>query len=319
MASDILNTVIIGSGPAGLTAAIYAARANLKPLILAGSTPGGQLTKTSEVENYPGFAKGINGPDLMFAMMDQAKFCGAEMVYENAEFIDTKTKPFTLTYGGGKKIQAHTIIFATGAAPRWLGLPSEAQFSPPRGSGVTSCAVCDGSFYRKMPVVVVGGGDSAMEEANYLAKMCSSVTLIHRREDFRASKIMIERAKASPVIKWELNQVVDEILGDTTKKVPSVTGVRLKSVNGGSTKELQVAGVFVAIGHIPTTSVLKGQVDLDEDGYIKSNDRQETSVEGVYAAGDCHDRRYRQAITAAGMGCKAALEVERYLTTHGIH
>lgn len=318
MPNDILKTLIIGSGPAGLTAAIYAARAALKPVILAGNTPGGQLTKTSEVENYPGFAKGINGPDLMFAMMDQAKHCGAELLYENAEAIDVKSKPITVTYGGGKKLQTHTLIFATGAAPRMIGLPGETQFSPPKGSGVTSCAVCDGSFYRKMPVAVVGGGDSAMEEANYLAKMCSSVTLVHRREEFRASKIMIERARANPVIKWELNQVVDEILGDTTKKVPLVTGVRLRNVLDGSKMELQVAALFVAIGHIPTTSVLKGQVDLDEEGYIKVNDRQETSAAGVYAAGDCHDRRYRQAVTAAGMGCKAALEVERYLTHHGI-
>ena len=318
MPNDILKTVIIGSGPAGLTAAIYAARAALKPVILAGNTPGGQLTKTSEVENYPGFAKGINGPDLMFAMMDQAKHCGAELMYENAESIDVKTKPITITYGGGKKLLTHTLIFATGAAPRMIGLPGETQFSPPLGTGVTSCAVCDGSFYRKMPVVVVGGGDSAMEEANYLAKMCSSVTVVHRREEFRASKIMIERAKANPVIKWELNQVVEEVLGDTTKKVPLVTGVRLRNVKDNTKKDLQVAALFVAIGHIPTTGVLKGQVDLDEEGYIKVNDKQETSAVGVYAAGDCHDRRYRQAITAAGMGCKAALEVERYLTHHGI-
>jgi thioredoxin reductase (NADPH) len=318
MPNDILKTVIIGSGPAGLTAAIYAARAALKPVILAGNTPGGQLTKTSEVENYPGFAKGINGPDLMFAMMDQAKHCGAELMYENAESIDVKSKPITITYGGGKKLYTHTLIFATGAAPRMIGLPGETQFSPPLGTGVTSCAVCDGSFYRKMPVVVVGGGDSAMEEANYLAKMCSSVTLVHRREEFRASKIMIERAKANPVIRWELNQVVEEVLGDTTKKVPLVTGVRLRNVNTNAKKDLQVSALFVAIGHIPTTGVLKGQVDLDEEGYIKVNDKQETSAVGVFAAGDCHDRRYRQAITAAGMGCKAALEVERYLTHHGI-
>ncbi|HYG78156.1 MAG TPA: thioredoxin-disulfide reductase [Planctomycetota bacterium] len=319
MASDILSTVIIGSGPAGLTAAIYAARANLKPVVLCGGTPGGQLTKTSEVENFPGFKKGINGPELMFEMMEQAKHCGAELIYEGAETIDTKSKPIAITYGGGKKLLTHTLIFATGASPRWLGLPGEAQFSPPKGSGVTSCAVCDGSFYRKMPVVVVGGGDSAMEEANYLAKLCSSVTVIHRREEFRASKIMIERAKANPVIKWELNQVVDEILGDTTKKLPVVTGVRLKNVKDGSTKTLDVAAVFVAIGHIPTTGILKGQLEMDHEGYIICNDKQETSVPGVFAAGDCHDRRYRQAITAAGMGCKAALEVERYLTTHGIH
>jgi thioredoxin reductase (NADPH) len=316
MADKILKTVIIGSGPAGLTAGIYAGRANLNPVILAGSNPGGQLTKTSEVENYPGFRKGIMGPQLMDDMMEQAKHCGAELLYENAESIDTKSKPVTVTYGGGKVLRTHTLIFATGAAPRWLGLPGETLYSPPKGSGVTSCAVCDGSFYKKMHVAVVGGGDSAMEEANYLAKMCSSVTVIHRREAFRASKIMIERARANPVIKWELNQVVDEILGDPKKKI--VTGVRVKSVVDGSTKEIPLAGVFVAIGHIPTTGVLKGQVELDEDGYIKVNECQETSAKGVFAAGDCHDRRYRQAVTAAGMGCKAALEVERYLTHHGL-
>ena len=318
MSHEIHKTVIIGSGPAGLTAAIYAARANLKPIILAGATPGGQLTKTSEVENYPGFAKGVDGTKLMFDMMDQAKHCGAELVYEGAESLDTKSQPITITYGGGKKLQTHTLIFATGAAPRWLGLPGETIYSPPKGSGVTSCAVCDGSFYRKMPVVVVGGGDSAMEEATYLAKLCSSVTVIHRREGFRASRIMIDRARATPNIKWELNQVIDEILGDQSKKLPMVSGVRLRNVIDNSTQELKVSGIFVAIGHIPTTGLLRGQVDLDEEGYITINEKQETSVMGVYAAGDCHDRRYRQAITAAGMGCKAALEVERYLTHHGL-
>jgi thioredoxin reductase (NADPH) len=311
----ILKTFIVGSGPAGLTAAIYAGRANLGPVVLLGASPGGQLTKTSEVENYPGFRKGVLGPVLMEEMLEQAKRCGAELVMEEAETIDTRTRPFSVT-SAGKKYLTHTLIFATGAAPRWLGLPGETTYAPPHGSGVTSCAVCDGSFYRKLPVAVVGGGDSAMEEATYLAKICSSVTLIHRREGFRASKIMIERARANPVIKWELNQVIDEILGDPKRK--TVTGLRLKSVFDGSFKTLEVAGVFVAIGHIPATGLLKGQVELDDEGYIKVNERQETSVAGLYAAGDCHDRRYRQAITAAGMGCRAALEVERYLTHEGL-
>jgi thioredoxin reductase (NADPH) len=314
--TEILKTVIVGSGPAGLTASIYAARANLNPVLLAGATPGGQLTKTSEVENYPGFKTGVLGPVLMEDMMAQARHCGATLIFEAVEHIDTKANPISVTYGGGKKVYAHTLIFATGAAPRWLGVPGESQYSPPLGSGVTTCAVCDGSFYRKMPVIVVGGGDSAMEEATYLAKLCSSVTVIHRREEFRASKIMLQRARANPVIKWELNQVVDEILGDSKKKM--VTGARLKHTQTGATKELAIAGVFVAIGHIPTTNLLHGQVELDADGYIKVNDRQETNVPGVYAAGDCHDRRYRQAITAAGMGCKAALEVERYLVHAGL-
>jgi len=316
MPDYILKTLIIGSGPAGLTAGIYAARANLNPIILAGSTPGGQLTKTSEVENYPGFRKGILGPVLMEDMMEQARFCGAKLIFEAAESIDTKATPISVTYGGGKKLLTHTLIYATGAAPRLMGLPGETLYSPPKGSGVTTCAVCDCSFYKKLPVAVVGGGDSAMEEATYLAKLCSSVTVIHRREGFRASKIMLDRARANPLIKWELNQVVDEILGDPKKKI--VTGLRLKNVKDNSTHQFDIAGLFVAIGHIPTTAVLVGQVEMDDEGYIKVNDKQETNVAGVYAAGDCHDRRYRQAVTAAGMGCKAALEVERYLTHHGL-
>lgn len=315
MADDILKTLIIGSGPAGLTAAIYAARANLKPVLLAGATPGGQLTKTSEVENYPGFRKGIMGPQLMDDMIEQARHAGAEMVYENAESIDAKSKPITVTYGGGKTYRTHTLIFATGAAPRFLGVEGEMKYQVPNGSGVTYCAVCDGNFYRKLPVAVVGGGDSAMEEATYLSKLCSPVTVIHRRDGFRASKVMLDRARANPNIKWELNQVVDEVLGDPKKK--QMTALRLKNTESGTTKELPLAGLFVAIGHIPNTGLLKGIVELDEEGYIKVNERQETNVEGLYAAGDCHDRRYRQAVTAAGMGCKAALEVERYLTHHG--
>ncbi|HEY3319728.1 MAG TPA: thioredoxin-disulfide reductase [Planctomycetota bacterium] len=318
MAEDILKTVIVGSGPAGLTAAIYAARANLKPILLAGDTPGGQLTRTSEVENYPGFRKGIQGPDLMMEMIEQAKYCGAELLYEKAEAIDAKSKPITITYGGGNKLRTHTLIFATGAKPRMLGLPGEVTFWPPKGSGVTSCAVCDGSFYRKRPVAVVGGGDSAMEEANYLAKLCSSVTVIHRREGFRASKIMQDRARANPVIKWEVNQVIAEILGDTSGKRAFVTGLKLKHVQTGQTKNIEVAALFLAIGHIPSTELVKGQVNLDEEGYLIADDHQRTSVAGIFAAGDCYDRHYRQAVTAAGMGCRAALEAERYLTEQGL-
>ena len=317
MADDILKTVIIGSGPAGLTAAIYAARANLKPVVLAGATPGGQLTKTSEVENYPGFAKGILGSKLMADMIAQAEYCGAKVVYEAAESIEAKSKPLTITYGGGQKLSTHTLMFTTGAAPRALGVKGEQDFQPHNGGfGVTYCAVCDANFFKKVPGAVIGGGDSAMEEALYLTKHCSSVTVIHRREVFRASKIMLERARANPAIKWELNQVVDEVLGDPQKKI--VTGLRLKNALDGSTKQIPMSGVFVAIGHIPSTSLMKGLVEMDEEGYIKVNERQETNVAGVYAAGDCHDRRYRQAVTAAGMGCKAALEVERYLTVQGI-
>ena len=313
--SSVTKTVIIGSGPAGLTAAIYAARANLQPVLLAGNDPGGQLTKTSEVENYPGYRKGILGPNLMEEMLAQAKFCGADVRFEAAEAFDFKTRPFSITFGGGQKIRAATLIYATGAAPRWLGLPGEKLYSPPLGSGVSSCAVCDGSFYRKQAVAVVGGGDSAMEEATYLAKLCASVTVIHRREGFRASKVMVDRAHANPVIRWELNAVVADVLGDPKRK--SLTGLVLKNVNDGTPKRLDVTGLFVAIGHIPATSLLKGQVELDDEGFVKVNERQETNIPGVYAAGDCHDRRYRQAVTAAGMGCRAALEVERYLTLEG--
>jgi len=316
---EVLKTVIIGSGPAGLTAAIYAGRANLKPVLLAGATPGGLLTKTSEVENFPGFRQGINGPQLMEDMLAQVEYCGGRIIYESSEALAVKTRPFTITYGDGQKLATHTLIFSTGASPRWLGLAGERQFSPPKGAGVSSCAVCDGSFYRGKPVAVVGGGDSAMEEATYLAKLCSSVSVIHRREGFRASKVMLSRARSNPVIRWELNQVVEEILGDLQHKpLPVVTGLRLKHVATGEKKEIPVAGLFVAIGHVPTTGILRGQVDLDDQGYVKVNDRQETSVPGVFAAGDCHDRRYRQAVTAAGMGCKAALEAERYLTLNGM-
>jgi len=334
-ALEIRRTVVIGSGPAGLTAAIYAARAGLKPLVLAGSTPGGQLTLTSEVENFPGFRKGILGPELMENMLEQAKFCGAEVLWESATRIagprpsppggegrdeqgesGVRGRPFTVTTDGGQAVQTHTVIYATGAAPRYLGLASEKKYMPPNGSGVTSCAVCDGSFYKKRPVAVVGGGDSAMEEATYLSNLCSTVTIIHRREGFRASKVMLERARAKANLQWELNQVVDEILGDPQKK--AVTGLRLKNVKDGSMKEIQVAAVFMAIGHIPATAILKGLVELDEEGFIKCDSQQQTNAPGFFAAGDCHDRRYRQAVTAAGMGCKAALEAERFLTHEGL-
>jgi thioredoxin reductase (NADPH) len=315
-ASDVLKTLIIGSGPAGLTAAIYAARANLRPVLLAGAQPGGQLTTTSEVENYPGFRRAVLGPQLMEDMLAQAEHCGAQVLHEAAEALEAGARPFTVRYGGGQSLRSHTVILATGAAPRRMGLDGERLYAPPLGSGVTTCAVCDGSFYRKQPVAVVGGGDSAMEEATYLAKLCSSVTVIHRREGFRASKIMLERARANPVIHWELNQIVEEILGDPKRKI--VTGLRLRDVRDQSTKELKINALFLAIGHIPTTGLVKDSVALDPEGYIVVNERQETSVPGLYAAGDCHDRRYRQAVTAAGMGCRAALEVERYLTHEGL-
>lgn len=327
MSDEILKTLIIGSGPAGLTAAIYTARAGLKPMVLAGSSPGGQLTKTSLVENYPGFAKGIDGPKLMNDMIEQAKWNGAEMKWESAAKIEGKQGPFTVTTSAGEVLRTHTLLFCTGASPRRLGAKGEFDYQPKQtteqavwGEGVTYCAVCDGNFYRKMPVIVVGGGDSAMEEANYLSNICGEVTVVHRREGFRASQVMIERAQSKKNIKWELNQGIEEILGNNEKEGHKrrVTGVRLKSTKDGSLKELKVDGVFIAIGHIPTTEVLQGVVDLDEQGYIKVDDRQRTSAVGLFAAGDCHDSRYRQAVTAAGMGCKAALEAERYLAEHGL-
>ena len=317
--SEIEKIVIIGSGPAGLTAAIYAARAGLNPVVLCGANSGGQLMKTSAVENYPGFRDAILGPQLMEDMQAQARNSGSRLLDEEATAIDSKSKPFAVTYAGGKKLCAHTVIFATGAAARQLGLSGELQYSPPRGTGVHTCAVCDGTFYRKRSVAVVGGGDSAMEAATYLAKLCSSVTVIHRREELRASKVMLERARANAVIKWELNKLVEEVLGDLgSKPMPVVTGLRLKDVTSGAKKELKVDALFVAIGHVPATELLRGQVELDKDGYLKVDARQATTAPGLFAAGDCHDRHYRQAITAAGMGCIAALESERYLTREGL-
>ncbi|MCZ7648497.1 MAG: thioredoxin-disulfide reductase [Planctomycetota bacterium] len=327
MSDGILKTLIIGSGPAGLTAAIYAARAALKPVVLAGADPGGQLTKTSLVENYPGFAKGVDGPKLMADMLEQAKWNGAELKWESAAKIEGQAPPYTVTTSAGEVLRAHTVLFCTGAAPRRLGVKGELEYQPRQkpdqkiwGEGVTYCAVCDGNFYRKLPVAVIGGGDSAMEEANYLSNICGEVTLIHRREGFRASTVMLERARSKKNIKWELNQLVDEVLGNEEAQghKRKVTALRLKDARDGSTKELKVDGVFIAVGHIPTTQVLQGVVKLDASGYIEVDDRQHTSREGFFAAGDCHDSRYRQAVTAAGMGCKAALEAERYLAERGL-
>lgn len=314
--SSPLKTVIIGSGPAGLTAAVYAARAGLNPVVVAGYEPGGQLTRTSKVENYPGFASGVMGPDLMNAMLQQAEKCGAKILYETADKIEAETRPFAVTLSNDEVLRAHTIIFATGSKARMPGVPGEKEYQPPLGAGITTCAVCDGAFYRGQDVCVLGGGDSAMEEATYLAKLCRTVTIVHRREGLRASKVMIERAKALPNVEWELNQVVDEILGDD--KTKHVRGIRIKDVRDGRTRELAVTGVFVAIGHLPNTNLLQGIVELDKVGYVITDERQSTSVPGLFAAGDCHDHDYRQAVTAAAAGCKAALEVERLLTREGI-
>lgn len=301
--------VIIGTGPAGLTAAVYAARANLEPLVLAGEVPGGQLTQTTEVENYPGFAEGILGFDLMDAMQQQAERFGARVRNE----IVTKVA-FTpggvqkLTLSGGETLEAEAVVIATGARPRKLGIPSEEALWT---KGVSSCATCDGAFFRNVPIAVVGGGDSALEEALFLTRFGSEVILVHRRDELRGSKIMQDRVLKNGKIRIEWNAVVDTILGEDEGHV---TGIRLKDTKSGELRDVPCNAVFLAIGHIPNTDVFAGQVEL-ADGYVVLPDpgRSLTSVEGVFAAGDCSDHVYRQAITAAGMGCRAAIDAERYL------
>ncbi len=300
------NVIIVGSGCAGNTAAVYAARANLKPLVVSGYEPGGQLSLTTLVENFPGFPEGINGPELVENIKKQAESFGAE--YMNGVVIeaDLSKRPFRLNVDGDW-LDTRALIIASGASARWLGLANEQKLI---GHGVSSCATCDGFFYRGKKIMVIGGGDSAMEEANFLTRFGSEVTLVHRRDEFRASKIMLERAHANPKIKWLTNTVVDDVL-DVEKGV--VTGVRLKNTKNGHTWEQEVDGFFVAIGHIPNTKVFEGQIELDPDGYIVSKGGARTSVTGVFHAGDVQDRVYRQAITAAGMGCMAAMEAERFL------
>ncbi|MCX7804643.1 MAG: thioredoxin-disulfide reductase [Planctomycetota bacterium] len=307
------KVLIIGGGPAGLTAGIYAARAKLDPILIAGPLPGGQLTGTSDIENFPGFPEPQEGMRLMENMQRQAERVGTKIILDEVKSLDLRRRPFSATVSSGDEYHARTIIFATGARPRMLGLPEEKEFL---GRGLSTCAVCDGAFYRGKEVAVVGGGDSAMEEAGYLAKMCRKVTVIHRRSEFRASKIMVERVRAMPNVTWELDSVVTAIISDPARK--GVAGVAVRNVGTGGEKQIPVAGVFLAIGHIPETGLVKGQVELDEEGYIAVNERQETNVPGFFAAGDCHDRRWRQAVTAAAFGCRAALEAERYLTREGI-
>ncbi len=303
------KVIIIGSGPAGLTAGIYTARADLKPLIVAGLTFGGQLMLTTEVENFPGFPKGIMGPELMQGMIQQAERFGAELVYDDVTKVDFSKKPFTLEIGK-ETYTADSVIIATGASSIWLGLPSEEKF---RGKGVSSCATCDGFFFKDKEIIVVGGGDSAMEEASYLTKFASKVTIVHRRDAFRASKIMQERALNNPKISVMYNTVVEDFFGDE-----KLTGVKLKDVNTGEAREMKIDGAFIAIGHNPNTALFKGQVETDEKGYVLKSGKDShfpmaTSVPGVFVAGDVHDHHYRQAVTAAGMGCMAAIDAERYL------
>ncbi|GBD40869.1 Thioredoxin reductase [bacterium HR39] len=305
-----VRLLILGSGPAGYTAAIYAGRAMLRPVVIQGLQRGGQLTITTDVENYPGFAEPIQGPWLMEQMAKQAERCGAELVFDVATRVDLGTRPFVVETDGGRVFTCDALIVATGATARWLGLESERKFM---GHGVSACATCDGFFFRGRPVAVVGGGNTAVEEALYLAQMCEKVTLIHRRDALRAEKVLQERLFRNPKIEVLWNHVVDEILGEE-EPTPHVTGVRVRDVKTGETHVLPVEGVFVAIGHEPATQLFRGQLEMDEQGYIVTAcDSTRTSVPGVFAAGDVQDRVFRQAVTAAGTGCMAALEAERYL------
>ncbi|MBM3554648.1 MAG: thioredoxin-disulfide reductase [Alphaproteobacteria bacterium] len=303
------KVLILGSGPAGYTAAIYAARAALQPVLVAGMQPGGQLTITTEVENYPGFAEAVQGPELMEAMRQQAERQGAKLIDDLVTKVDLSKRPFRLIGDSGDTYSCDALIIATGAQARWLGLPSEDKY---KGYGVSACATCDGFFFRGKTVAVIGGGNTAVEEALYLTHHAAKVTIIHRRDGFRAEKVMQDRLFRNPKIEVVWNHVVDEVLGGGAP--PAVTGLRLKETKTGATSELPVEGVFVAIGHAPTTEIFKGQVTVDREGYIVTEPgTTRTSVKGVFAAGDVQDKIYRQAVTAAGTGCMAALEAEKYL------
>ena len=304
------NVIILGSGCAGNTAAVYTARAGLQPLVTIGHEPGGQLSITTDVENFPGFPEGVMGPDLVENIKKQAERFGAEYVWGSVDQADLSKRPFRISIDGNWE-ETRTLIIATGASARWLGLPNEQKLV---GRGVSSCATCDGPFYKERKIMVIGGGDSAMEEANFLTRFGSEVTLVHRREQFRASKIMLDRARSNPKIKFLLNTVVEDI-HDVSQNL--VTGVRLRDLSTNRVWEQDVDGFFVAIGHIPNTKAFVGQIDLDEDGYILSKGGARTNIPGVFHAGDVQDRIYRQAITAAGAGCMAAIEAERFLEAEG--
>ena len=303
-----VRVAILGSGPAGLTAALYAARAELKPLVISGVPPGGQLLITTDVENYPGFPEGIQGPELIDRMRRQAARFGTEFVDDNVTRVDLSKRPFVLGTGSNGTVSAEAVIVATGANARWLDLPSEGRL---KGHGVSACATCDGFFFKGKELAVAGGGDSAMEEALFLTNFATRVTIVHRRDRFRASSIMLERARAHPKVSFLLDTVVEEVLGRET-----VEGLRVRNVRTGAVTTLTVGGLFVAIGHVPATDVLRGTLELDPEGYVKVHDGTRTSVGGVFAAGDVHDRRYRQAVSAAGSGCMAAIDAERWLAEH---
>ncbi|HVW40986.1 MAG TPA: thioredoxin-disulfide reductase [Amycolatopsis sp.] len=307
-AEDVRNLIIVGAGPAGYTAAVYAARAQLEPLVFEGSQFGGALMTTTEVENYPGFRDGIQGPDLMEEMRKQAERFGAELRSEDVEQVEL-AGPVKYVTANGVRYAAKAVILAMGAAARYLNVPGEQELL---GRGVSACATCDGFFFRDHDIAVIGGGDSAMEEATFLTKFARSVTIVHRREEFRASRIMLERARANEKIRWQLNKQVTEVLGDG-----KVEGVKLRDTVTGDESTLDVTGFFVAIGHDPRSDLVRGQVDLDAEGYVLTKGRTSyTNLDGVFAAGDLVDHTYRQAITAAGSGCSAAIDAERWLAEH---
>jgi len=311
MANSVRDTVIIGTGCAGLTAAVYAARANLNPLVVEGHEPGGQLSLTTLVENFPGFPEGIQGPELIDNMRKQAARFGAEIISGHLEKADLSSRPFKLDFGGGKSVETRSLIIASGASARWLGLPNEQALI---GHGVSSCATCDGFFFKGMPISVIGGGDSAMEEALFLSRFATKVTIIHRRDHFRASKIMLERARKHEKIEFLIDTVVEDVY-DVAKK--EVTGLKLRNLKSGKVWDFPTQAMFLGIGHEPNAKMFAGQLDMDQDGYLKTRDFVFTNVAGVFACGDVQDRRYRQAITAAGSGCAAAMEVERFLEEQG--
>ena len=307
-----VSCLIIGSGPAGYTAAIYTSRANMKPLLYQGIQPGGQLTITTEVENYPGYPDGIQGPEMMVEFEKQATRMGADIRFGLATKVDFSSKPFKVWIDEEKEIHADSVIIATGASAKWLGIESEQRLN---GYGVSACAVCDGFFFRGKEVAIVGAGDTAAEEAHYLSKLCSTVHMFIRKDEMRASKVMQERVKNTPNIKIYWNTDTDEILGET-----KVEAVRIKNNKSGETTEIPISGFFVAIGHQPNSSIFNEFIDMDEAGYINTiPGTSKTNIEGVFACGDVQDKTYRQAVTAAGSGCMAALDAERYLSAHGLH